>query len=124
MTEFYLDEDLNVAVSPITNSDVSSWANHFQKRYFSACEAAIEVAINTNTKFQKAAAFDPATMVIHISQKLTQFRSLAKIALLHEMIHVKLYLENDLKDGDKEHGARFKAELKRLVEEGAYDPLL
>jgi hypothetical protein len=46
-----------------------------------------------------------------------------EIALLHEMVHVKLHLAN--KDGAAEdHGAAFRSEIKRLMEAGAYDSLL
>jgi SprT-like family len=47
---------------------------------------------------------------------------MAKIALLHEMIHLKLYIENG--DPGEDHGPRFRSELTRLMKEGAYDRLL
>lgn len=122
MTQYYLDEDWNLVQASATATDLSTWANTFQQRYFPGCDPSVSVAVNTNPKFTKVAAFDPTTMTIHISERIVPFHDIAKICVLHEMIHVNLYTQN--KDADKAHGARFKAEIKRLFNAGAYENLL
>jgi hypothetical protein len=64
----------------------------------------------------------PEKILIAISERITPFHELAKIALLHEVIHVKLYAENE--DADEAHGKRFQAEMQRLIAAGAYNNLL
>jgi len=122
MPEYYLDDDWNLVKAPATNSDLSGWANFFQQRYFPGCEPNVSIAVNVDPKFPGAAAFDPTTMMIHIAERVTPLENMAKICLLHEMIHVKLFMENG--DADEAHGVRFKAEVKRLQREGAYDNFL
>jgi hypothetical protein len=122
MTQYYLDEDWNLVKAPATASDLSAWANAFQQEYFPECVPNVLVAVNTNTNFGGTAAFEPNSMTIHISERVTPLENVAKICLLHEMVHVKLYTEN--KDADEAHGIRFKAEIKRLIEAGAYDNLV
>jgi hypothetical protein len=122
MTEYFLDDDWNLVKAPATNSDLATWANVFQQMYFPGCEPNITITVNMNPKFGGAAAFDPTTMTIHVAERITPLENLAKICLLHEMIHVKLYAEN--RDADENHGRRFKAEIDRLTRAGAYDALL
>ncbi|MGA7463322.1 MAG: SprT-like domain-containing protein [Candidatus Korobacteraceae bacterium] len=122
MPEYYLDEEWNMVKAPMTTQDLASWANFFQKKYFPDVEADVQVGINTNSKFQGAACFEPERMMIHIAQAITPFENMAKIALLHEMVHVKLQLLFNKEDAD--HGKAFKSEIKRLIEAGAYDSLL
>ena len=62
-------------------------------------------------------------MMIHIAERITPFENMTKIALLHEMVHVKLHLANKRGAGE-DHGAAFRSEIKRLMEAGAYDSLL
>ncbi len=123
MPEYYLDEDWNMVKAPMTMLDLASWANFFQKKYFPDVEADVQVGINTNPKFQGAACFEPERMMIHIAQAITPFENVAKIVLLHEMVHVKLHLSNKGNAGE-DHGEAFKWEIKRLIEAGAYDSLL
>ena len=124
MVHYYADENLKLVREPVTQEDLCAWASDFHKRYFSGGPAPdIKIALNTNLDFRWPGAFDPTDMTIHISERLAPFHELAKISLLHEMIHVKLYLEN--RDADIKHGARFRAEQRRLMEkERAYDELL
>src|SRR5258708_15673647 len=112
MAEYYLDDDWNLVKAPATNAEISGWANSFQQKYFPGCEPNVTITVNVNPKFGGAAAFDPTTMTIHVAERVTPLESLAKICLLHEMIHVKLYMEN--KDADEAHGPRFKAAIKHL----------
>ena len=51
-----------------------------------------------------------------------KFIELAKIAILHELVHSKLHKQNG--DPDEAEGQRFQAEIKRLLEAGAYKGLL
>jgi hypothetical protein len=122
MTEYYLDEDWNLVKAPATAADLSNWANAFQQKYFPGCEPNVTVTVNINPKFGGAAAFEPATMTIHISERVAPLENVAKICLLHEMVHVKLYMENQ--DADEAHGPRFQAEIKRLIQAEAYDNLV
>jgi hypothetical protein len=84
----------------------------------------VEIAVNTHPKFGGAACFDPTSMTIHIAERITPLENIAKVALLHEMIHVKLYVQDGIKDAGEKRGATFKAEVKRLMDAGAYDGLL
>jgi hypothetical protein len=123
MPEYYLDEDWNMVKAPMTMQDLANWACFFQNKYFPDVEADVQVGINTNPKFQGAACFEPERMMIHIAECITPFENMAKIALLHEMVHVKLHLANK-EDAGEDHGEAFKSEIKRLMEAGAYDSLL
>lgn len=53
---------------------------------------------------------------IHIDTTLQGSPRLVKIIMLHEMIHARYPRLT--------HGKKFKAEIRRLVEAGAYDSLL
>ena len=55
-------------------------------------------------------------------QCFSPFVKLCCILVLHELIHSSLCKENG--DPNERHGARFKAELKRLMDAGAYAKLL
>jgi hypothetical protein len=122
MTTYYLDDGWNLVKAPATHQDLSNWANYFQEQYFPGCEPGIDLVINTNPNFQGASAFEPGEMRIHVWDRILPLESLTKIAILHEMIHVKLYAENG--DADEKHGPRFKSEIYRLQQAGAYDALL
>ena len=124
MPEFYLDEDWNLVKAPMTMEGLASWANFYQQKYFPGVEPNVSVAINTNPKFEGAACFDPSTMMIHIAERITPLEKMTRIALLHEMVHVKLYLEDGKHHAGEDHGERFKDEIKRLMDAGAYDGLL
>lgn len=123
MPEFYLDDDWNVVKAPMSMQDISQWANLYQKRYFPDVMPPVTITINTHPDFGGAACFDSTEMMIHIAERITPLENMTKIALLHEMIHVKLHTEGT-DDGREEHGTRFKAEVKRLMQAGAYDDLL
>jgi hypothetical protein len=122
MTTYYLDDSWNLVKAAPTHQDLSNWANYFQVRYFHGCEPGVDLIINTNPNFQGASAFEPSEMRIHIWDRILPLESLTKIAILHEMIHVRLFAENG--DADENHGPRFKAEIQRLQQAGAYDALL
>jgi hypothetical protein len=47
-----------------------------------------------------------------------------RISLLHELIHANLHAAGKKDPDGDDHGVLFKAELKRLMSAGAYDPLL
>jgi hypothetical protein len=119
MTEYYLDDDWNLVAAPASKDDISRWANAYQQRFFPEPEN-VEIAVLENLK--GVACFVPEKRLIAISRDITLFHSLTRIALLHEMIHVKLHDENG--NPDEAHGARFKAEIERLIKAGAYSDLL
>lgn len=122
LTEFYLDDDWNMVKAPVTPEDIARWATAYQKKYFPDCQPDVKIFVNESPKFYGAGCFVPDEMAIHISGNIAPFEGLTKIALLHEMIHIKLHADNG--DPDENHGPRFKAEVKRLMSEGAYDNLL
>ena len=124
MPEFRLDDDMNLVKAPMSKEDLSMWANFYQKKYFPNAAPAVTITVNTNDKFQGAACFDPTDMIIHVAERITPFENLAKIVLLHEMIHVNLH--HGMGDGEEgdHHGEQFKTEIKRLMTAGAYDNLL
>jgi len=117
-----MDENGEMMREPISQAELCQFAESYQRTYFPQFDPQVTIAINTHPDFLRSAAFDPITKVIHISKVITPFHEISKIALLHEMIHVNLLEENG--DADRKHGARFKAEVRRLRERGAYDLLL
>ena len=122
--EIYMDENGGFAKEPATAEELCEWARAFQKSYFPDCDVpGMEIAINVSPDIQYPSVYYPEIKTIHISERITHFHELAKIAILHEMIHIKLYAENN--DADTGHGVRFQAELQRLMfRERAYDRLL
>lgn len=120
--EFFIDENGEMVREPITTDELCHFANAFQRAYFPMSDPDVDVCLCNEPGFLKAAAFDHTQKTIFISERLAAFHELAKVALLHELIHVNLFTDNG--DVDKEHGERFIAEIRRLRDMGAYDPLL
>lgn len=118
-----MDEHGNIVKEPATNDDLALWATALQAKYFHGFDASnMRVAIDVEPHPRGPSVYFPEKNSIAISERITPFHELAKIALLHEMIHVKLYVE--YKDPDEAHGQRFQAEMQRLISEGAYNNLL
>jgi hypothetical protein len=120
MTEFFMNENGDIIKGAATVEDLVSWANEYQRKYFGGNEAAISIAISSETG--EGGCLKPTQNLIIIPQPLTAFEKPCRILLLHEMVHVKL--GNDNGDPDPDHGLRFKSEIKRLIEQGAYNNLL
>jgi hypothetical protein len=121
--ELYMDEKGEFRKGPATKEDLATWATAFQQRYFPGFDVpGMQIAIDVEQSPRAPSVYYPEKKLIAISQQITPFHELTKIALLHEMIHVKLYAENQ--DADEAHGARFQEEMNRLMGMGAYSQLL
>ena len=121
--QLYMDENGKFRREPATNEELAGWAMAFQHKYFPGFDVpGMQIAIDVEESPRAPSVYDPAKKLIAISKHIMPFHELAKIALLHEMIHVKLYAENQ--DADEAHGARFQTEMNRLMEMGAYSQLL
>lgn len=124
MPSYHMDENWNLVKDPLTAQDISDLANAYQSEYFPGAPPKITINVNPNPQFQGTACFDASTMTIHIAQRITAFDNTTKIALLHEMIHANLHARGLDADPNHEHGPNFRAEVKRLMNAGAYDTLL
>ena len=121
--QLYMDENGKFRREPATNEELAGWAMAFQHKYFPGFDVpGMEIAIDVEESPRAPSVYYPEKKLIAISKHIMPFHELAKIALLHEMIHVKLYAENQ--DADEAHGARFQTEMNRLMEMGAYSQLL
>jgi|SRR5271167_319909 len=120
MTEFFMDEDGNIPREAATTNDLVAWANDYDQKYFSGSSPDITIAIDC--RLGSAGCFMPDERKIYIPKGLTAFEKPCRIVLLHEMVHIKLGGENG--DFDELHGQRFKSEIARLIQCGAYDNLL
>ena len=90
-----MDEHGNFVKEPATNDDLALWATALQAKYFPGFEASgMQVAIDVELHPRGPPVYFPERNLIAISERVTPFHELATIALLHEMIHVKLYAEN------------------------------
>jgi hypothetical protein len=95
----------------------------FNKRYFHDDLPTVEVEFAKLEDQLRCAetCFDHsgAPYKISLDTYLTELKNYAKIVLLHEMIHVAV--------GNKEkayHGQMWKKERKRLIDAGAFTPML
>lgn len=123
MVRYFADENMNLVPEPADENDLSAWGNAFQTRYFPGFDVpGMKVCVNSSPDFRVPAKYYPEVKQIEIAKAITPFHELAKIALLHEMVHVKLHLKHN--GADWGHEAEFKEELRRLMREGAYDDLL
>ena len=111
------------------NSYLKKLYNQYNKKYFGGKLPDIVVGWATTEQFvehriaKRTCAFTsldqekptrPTAIVIHRSENKSMLH--VKTDLLHEMVHVA-HMRAD-------HGPVFKAEIRRLVNEGAYDGIL
>jgi hypothetical protein len=120
MTSYSADENLNLRLDPITAEELSVWANAYDRQYFGSLAPKIEIEIVEDAG--GPACFVPLLNRIRIEKATTISEKFTRIALLHEMIHVRLAAENG--DPDEHHGIRFQKEIERLYQAGAYRKLL
>lgn len=120
MSSFTMDENGNIVKEPATVQDFCNWANAYQPKYFTGQMPAIQIAIIDDSG--GVACFAPDNKTAYIEKAITRSHKFSKIALLHEMVHINLWQENG--DADQNHGERFMAQIKRLIDAGAYDKLL
>lgn len=108
---------------PADNKWLRAQYRAFNKRYFHDELPVIEVEFEKLEDDRRCAetCFDEQAVPYKISLDscLTELKNYAKIVLLHEMIHVAI--------GNKEkayHGYLWKKERKRLIDAGAFTPML
>jgi hypothetical protein len=121
----YADQDGERLKSPATVEDLCQCGCKFQKAYFNNEQVDAVVVISDTAVMKCAASFSPGSKrggIIEVDSVLLGFPGLWKISLLHELVHMNLYLENG--DPDEKHGKRFKSQIKRLVSARAYDSML
>ncbi|MGA9896777.1 MAG: SprT-like domain-containing protein [Terriglobales bacterium] len=119
-------EDDSIVESPATVEDLCQWMSDFQQKYFEDREITISVAITQKNELGGTACFGAATEnggIVSVPEELLPFGKCLKIVLLHEMIHANLHVTGKTDPGNG-HGELFKAEVKRLMNAGAYDSLL
>jgi len=121
------DEDGALVKSPAKIEDVCQWMAEYQQQYFDDRKITIVTDLSQNKNLKATACFGPAVPdggSISVSAELLRFSNCLKIALLHELIHANLHASGKHDPARDDHGELFKAELKRLMNAGAYDPLL
>lgn len=119
-------EDGQLVKSPASIEDVCQWTGEYQQRYFGDRKITIIAEVIDNRSLKATACFSPTLPdggAITVSSELMKFGSALKISLLHELIHANLHAAGK-HDPDNDHGELFRAEVKRLMSMGAYDPLL
>ena len=119
-------EDGQLVKSPASIEDVCQWMGEYQQRYFADRKITIIAEVLSNSSLKATACFSPTLPdggAISVSSELMKFSSALRISLLHELIHANLHASGK-HDPDDDHGELFKAEVKRLMNMGAYDPLL
>jgi predicted metal-dependent hydrolase len=120
MAEFYMNENGDIIKEKATVEDLKNWVKEYQRRYFGGTEAKISIAISSEAG--EGGCFKPTQKLIIVPQALTAFEKPCRILLLHELVHLNLM--NDNGDPEPDHGLRFKSEIERLIEQGAYNNLL
>jgi hypothetical protein len=119
------DEQAGFVKSPVRIEDVCQWMSEYQEQYFEDRKITVVAALPQNKHLRATACFGPTQEggSIMVSSELLQFGNCLRISLLHELVHANLHItgKDDPKDA---HGEPFKAEIKRLMNAGAYDQLL
>ena len=121
------DEDEALVKSPAQIEDVCQWMAEYQQKYFDDQKITIVADLSQNKHLKATACFIPTRPdggCISVSSELLRFSNCLKISLLHELIHAYLHGAGKQDPTGDDHGELFKAELKRLMNAGAYDPLL
>src|SRR5215472_592548 len=78
-------------VSEMHQTLLKAFMRTYQQRYFRSTR---EVADLVVVALDGAARFVPEENKIHVHPSVTSFSKLAKIAILHELIHSKLHKQN------------------------------
>lgn len=124
MPEYHLDDDMNLVKAPATVQDLCAWANEYDLKYFDGLvakqEPGIDIAIIDNTG--GTACFMPENRTAYVEKAITGSEKFCRIVMLHELVHVKLFVTTG--DPGEAHGPIFRAEIERLWDAGAYDNLL
>lgn len=120
------DEDGIMVKSPAQVEDVCQWMAEYQQRHFEDRKITVVADLPQNKNLRATACFMPTPEggSIMVSSELLRFSNCLRISLLHELIHANLHAAGKKDPDNDDHGVLFKAELKRLMNAGAYDPLL
>jgi hypothetical protein len=119
------DEEGSLVKSAARIEDVCQWMTEYQEQYFEDRKITVVADLPQNKQLRATACFCPTPEggSIMVSSELLRFSNCLRISLLHELVHANLHItgKNNTED---DHGEPFKAEIKRLMNAGAYDQLL
>jgi hypothetical protein len=108
----------------VTVQDLCRWANEYDLKYFDGLvaklEPGIDIAIVDDTGGTACFGLDNRTL--YFEKAITGSEKFCRIAMLHELVHVKLFVTTG--DPDENHGPTFKKEINRILGAGAYEDLL
>ena len=122
----HFEDDEGVLVKSATRiEDVCQWMSEYQEQYFEDRKITVVADLPQNKQLRATACFCPTPEggSIMVSSELLRFSNCLRISLLHELVHANLHVTGK-NDPNDDHGERFRAEIKRLMTEGAYDQLL
>jgi|GEM_PF-6528746 len=114
------DDEGALVKSAARIEDVCQWMSEYQEQYFEDRKITVVADLPQNKQLKATACFCPTPEggSIMVSSELLRFSN-----LLHELVHANLHISGK-NDPNDDHGEPFKAEIKRLMNEGAYDQLL
>jgi hypothetical protein len=122
----HFEDDEGVLVKSATRiEDVCQWMSEYQEQYFEDRKITVVADLPQNKQLRATACFCPTPEggSIMVSSELLRFSNCLGISLLHELVHANLHVTGK-NDPNDDHGEPFRAEIKRLMTEGAYDQLL
>ena len=106
-------------VSEMHEALLKAFMRTFQKRYFRSTPEVADLVI---APLDGPSRFLASENKIQIHPAVAPFPKLARIVILNALIHSKLHKQNG--DQDEAEGPGFQAEVKKLLEAGAYKTLL
>jgi hypothetical protein len=100
-------------------SDINKVFKYYRKKYFKNHIPVVSVRFGRVSRNGHAETdfWGDEPVLITISRKYINSGRIARISLLHEMMHIELGVEEG-------HGEKFMRRKKRLMKQGAYDDLL
>jgi hypothetical protein len=119
------DDEGALVKSAARIEDVCQWMSEYQEQYFEDRKITVVADLPQNKQLKATACFCPTPEggSIMVSSELLRFSNCLRISLLHELVHANLHISGK-NDPNDDHGEPFKSEIKRLMNEGAYDQLL
>lgn len=110
----------SVSAAPFTDKQLAAWYATYNERYFSG-RLPKNTVVRWNFLEDKYGETEPPAdgrFVILLDISRNRESIMARITLLHEMCHVATY------DKGFDHGLAWRAEIHRLMMEGAFDDLI